>query len=240
MLFSLYTLSAIAGVAALLFCVALWGPALSALGDLSSFPIGPLLISTLWVHTTALVTAFPVAASLTYFYMIWRNTRRARLFSVVKDALYKIPFLLYGLIFFTVMGPSNQALILTFTLVAVAELTRRWVHVANRVQLVEIESLQALGMDIRGVVHVLILRRYLSLFLGHLLAVFCGLFVWVTPVLCFAWAMEIGGPLFSLHFLTQIFQEQPSAPVLALILLLVHGLRMLLDQKTGFWEVEHG
>ena len=100
--------------------------------------------------------------------------------------------------------------------------------------------MQSLGLNIFQLIFHLYIKRFFSIYIGHLLAVFCILFVVVTPLLC----LDIEGKnkfsLMSLEFYQNLGVNHSQSAAFALVILLIHGLKVLLDHKTSFWEVEFG
>ncbi len=240
MMLSLYSLSGFASVLVFAFIATLWGRSLGSLFDFRWHMINEVLQRSLLVQSVALCLAIPLAASLTYFSVFLRNTRKAPVYESCLRFVENLPVLILGVIFLVLLGGEYWSFVLTFILMAAAELNRRWKQVAFKVKVIEIESLQSMGAGVLQIVQVLYLKRYLKLFLAHLLAVFCKIFVVVTPVLCFVGFSSEQNHLLPTYLFVSVLAEAPYLSGLALIILLVHGLRVYIDQKTSFWEVDFG
>ncbi len=240
MMFSLYSLSSVAVLLIMSFVGTLWFQTLALLKTFDWVLLGSVLKSTLWVHSLAMLIALTMASSLTYLAAIWSNTRWYPYFSSCIAMIEGAPLLIFGLALFCLLGKTTTALALTFAMIGSTQLTRRWVGVVKKVKRIEIESMQSVGMGLLNIVYSLYVRRFFPVFLSHLISVFCNLFVLVTPVLCFVEVQPDRQSLLALQLLVSVMDSSSLAASLAMVLLLIHGLRVYLDQKTAYWEVEYG
>ncbi len=240
MMLSLYSLSGFASVLVFAFIATLWGRSLASVFEFQWPIINQILGRSILVQSSAILLAIPIAASLTYFSVLLRNTRKAAVFENCLQLVEKMPVLILGVIFLVLLGSGYWSFVFTFTLIATTELNRRWVQVAFKVKVIEIESLQSMGAGILQIIKVLYLKRYLKLFLSHLVAVFCKTFVLVTPVLCFIGFSSDQNHLLPTYLFVSVLAEAPFLSGLVLIILMVHWIRVIIDQKTSFWEVDFG
>ena len=188
----------------------------------------------------AAILSLPFAATLTYLSVIWSRSKYSFLINSSLRFLGEATLLLYGLVFLFYFGSGSLSLVFTLTLLGTAQLARRWTKLSNKVDTVQIESMQALGLKRWQIVYFLYIKQFFSQYLCHFFAVFCSTLVLVTPFLCIGFYDPKEASMLSLEFYKNLGVNLEKTSSVAIVFLVVHGLRFWLDQKTSFWEVEFG
>lgn len=240
MMVSLYSLSGLAFLVALSFLGLMFYHVIVSLQVIDWQNWRQVMIHSIKVVSGALTLALPFACAFTFLTVSWATTRLAPWFKFFNRSFGQAPYLLYGLVFIAFLGLSERSLIYALSFLSVAQLSKRWIRVSEQVKIVEIECMQSLGLNVFRIIYQLYVRRFLTVYLGHLFAVYLSLFVVVTPLLCLDFYFGGNTPLVSLELFRGLLQNSSQAGVFALTLLLIHGLKVLLDSKTSFWEVEFG
>ena len=103
MMVSLYSLSGVGALLILSFVITLWLRTMAFLGGINWTGIGTLIQNSLWLQTTAIVIAFPMAVALTYLITFWSNSRWSSGFQLTKDLIEGAPLLMFGVIFLALL-----------------------------------------------------------------------------------------------------------------------------------------
>ena len=240
MMFSLYAMSGLTLFLVLSFILDLWFQTLLHLRGQEWAPIVAPLTNSLMVVAIAILLALPLAASLTMLNVIWDTTRWAPRFKKIVQSMEEAPVIIYGAFFLFIFNDFLVGLVLCLGLIACSRLALRWTLLSKKVSLLEMESMQALGLSVTQIIYHLYLKRFFKHYVWHFFAVCLDLFLLVTPVICLVGGRGEGDQLLSTQLLNSVFDDSMGPAPIALILLLFHGLRVLLDQATSYWEVEYG
>lgn len=240
MLISLYSLSGVAVLSMLSLFVFLWIYCLSHLRWSQWGSFSDLFRDSLFVSLVAVLVAIPLSSALTYQGMVWKRTRFERHFTGFIDFITQAPQLIYGTIVLALLGPKPFLIYVIFSFVAIIKLTRRWIILSSQVRLIEIESMQSLGLSLLAVSYYLYVKRFFWCYLQHSVVVLCDLMTLVTPIIFLQNTTNSHQRILSLQFFRQLLSDGELVTVFAFSFLVVHGFRFLLDQKTSFWEVEFG
>ena len=189
---------------------------------------------------TAVIVALPFALSVGI--LILKNhgfyrIKRLKSFLILID---RSPLLLFGLVFFIIFGRGNMTLLLILTFIACSKLSRRWVQQSKKVNPIELEALCSLGMDFYEIFKTLYLKRFLFVYIGHVLSV-CGfLLTAVTPVIHFLSFEEEAVNFFSLSLFLRLGESSGVLAPMIFVLFMIYILKFFFDSKVDFIEVEHG
>ena len=240
MVLSLFSLSGIALVLLILFLLVLFAQLFSHLSLEKYQEIGFLFPETLLLIFVALVVSLPIATGLTYLAVAWSTSKMAPSLNLFLKFVGEAPALLYGLVFFYYMGAGRWALATTLVLLGATQLSRRWIKLSSRVDILSIESMQSLGFSVWQIIHRLYVKQFLKQYIYHFFSVVCSLFVIVTPFLCIEFYNETSLSWLSLEFYKNLGIDLEKTSLLAFVILIAHAIRVWLDQQTSFWEVEFG
>ncbi len=239
MMLSLYSLSFFALGSSLVFLVSLFYHLITRVEWSQRQRLGQLLLESLGYISVAMFWSIPLAVGLTYLAVTWSNTRYALGFSEVLHFVDRTPALILGVVFLYFSFLQPLYLILVYVLLAVSQLSRRWIRLSSRVRSLDIDCMLSLGHNVVGVTLTLYMRQFLFHYLGHLVAVFCNLFVIVTPVF-FLKSYAVSSSVLGLKMYHWLGRDSGAAALFALTVVIFHSLRVFLDRKTSYLEVEFG
>lgn len=239
MMLSLYGLSGLSFAVLLTFflVVVVYGfKSFSGLGLQLVFEKG---VFVLFNSLLPMLISLPIVLSITFLVVSHSPSRLARPIRLFMYWVGQAPTLLFGFFFFAFFGSTPLSFVLASTALAVAHLSRRWIHLSQKVSLTQVESIKSLGGNVWQILYFLFVKKYFKKFLIHFFAVYFYLFVLVTPFLCIydGWS---GGYLPAVELYNAISTRSDSTLGLALVIVIAHMIRFCLDHLTSFWEVEYG
>ena len=199
-----------------------------------------VVLSTVVLVSAGLLLCLPFACSLTYLSVFLGAHRRGHFFRKALEFVEQAPLLLYGVAFVLLLGKSHLSLILVFSFVATNLLSSRWSKLSGQVKLIEIEAMQALGLNVWQLIYKLYVSRYLVDYIMHIGVVLCELLLVSTPILMFLKVKDNSSGILSLESLGSVLFQGQALEVMVLFLLSIHFLRFVLNQKSSHWEVEFG
>ena len=185
MMFSLYTLSGLAFLVLGAFLV------LAVFESLQLLSFSVFLNTLETFYKSVGLTFLPMLISLPFvlsitFLVVSQSTSK---FSIpVKSFMSWVeqaPRLLFGLIFLIFIGAGPMGYILSATAIVTAQLSRRWVHLALKVDQAQIDTIKSLGGDVWQILYFLFFKKSVFKFATHFFAVYFQIFVLVTPFLVF-------------------------------------------------------
>lgn len=237
-MFSLYTLSGTAVLLVLAFVFSMWGQVLLRMFGGFTKQWQELLVQSLALVSQALILSVPLAFAVNYCLIVWGGSRWAKKLREAVRVTGECPELLYGLFLFVLFGGGRLSFCLIAAMLGAARLSNRWLYQSSRVKRVEIESLLALGMGRWQIVYHFFVKRFLVAYVGHLLAVMCEIFILTNPFLIFNKHSQV--QFLSLEFLFSDFRYNPEVAAFAFSILIVHFLKLTLDQKIASREAPIG
>ena len=240
MMVSLYTLCGVALLIVATFMVTLMLHIAVHLGQADWSRLFDVFQHSFLSLSVAIVLALPFATAITSLSVLGASSRFAAPLSTLHRFLGQAPYLIYGLVFLILLGGGDWSSILALSFLSVTQLSRRWIGVSAQVQMIEVETMQSLGLNVFGLFVKLYLKRFFVAYLSHLFSVFFSLFVVVTPLICLQRAAEQVPSLVSIELFKSLGENSDQSASFAFVLLLVHGLKVILDYRTSFWEVEFG
>ena len=240
MILSLYGLSLVAGIILTVFLFA----TLFHIGFNFGFKSVPEVIQNIFQAMgyifLSLVLSLPFALAIVYNLVVRVTSPKAPLMYSLVNLLGQAPVLLFGGIFLFIVGPTLYGVIMTLSFISATQLILRWNQISRRVQYIEVESMQALGMSRWQILIHLYLKQHYKHYIYHCLAVVCYLSVLVTPLLCFEYYSGKPPYILTIDLYKNLGVNLHKTAVIAFFLLSIHGVKVWLDHKTSFWEIEYG
>ncbi len=198
------------------------------------------LIPSLKLITISVLVGVPFASAVCVFVLVGSGFRYIRGIHNFLLFIDRSPLILFGLAFFVVFGEKNFSLYCIGSLVACSKISRRWIQQSKEISSPEFEAARSFGISFPEIIKTLYLKRFLTLYLGHIFSVAGFLLTAVSPFVYFLPFKEDVLKLFGLSFFVQLGESSEQLSIMVLILLAVYFLKFLFDSKTGFIEVEHG
>lgn len=239
-LVSLYILSGLTGLGyILLFSVSL----LHLFGNSSLLGLEKsvhILANNFILIGAAMVLSLPLALVITF--VIVSNIHK-RLTRVLKDALEWVdqaPILLFGLFLLVFLGATPFTLVLTYSLIAVVKITKRWIRLSNTVTSLQLDAAFSLGMSLRQILFTIYIKRLCRYYAAHFTAVACLLFTLFTPFIVFYNSEFASSHLISLELFRRLGQDPSETASIVFLILIGHLLKVIADFMAVPKQVEHG
>ncbi len=240
MLFGLYILAVLSFISLFTFLLVLFFHILVNLSWGSFIDNLPGLGMSIQLVLLSSLCALPMAVAITYLYISRSHSKIMPWFKTFMYWLVQTPILLFAVVFLYLLNSSMVSLIVGLIFLATFKLSQRWIDISSKIRLLEIQSMQSLGFSRPIIIYHLYIRRFFKKYIYHFLSVVSYLLVLVTPFLClFHQSIEVQNYL-SIDFFTSIAKDEEKTASLALFFVILHIFRSVLDQKTGYYEVEYG
>jgi hypothetical protein len=198
------------------------------------------LPETLGLVLVSLLAATPFSGAATYVFISRKHTRSNPGIRRLLNWLVRTPVLLIGVGFLYVFSAQTIIMFTSLLFIGAIKLSQRWIQISEKIRSIEIEGMQAMGLSRAVIAYQLFIRRYYKTYGGHFVSTFLYLVALVTPFLFLFTYSEGDFHYLSLEFFFHIAKDQQKTASLALVFVLLHLLRAVLDSKMNYHEVEYG
>lgn len=210
----------------------------SSVGAVAKF--FPILANNLALIGLAMVLSLPFALAITIVVVSRMNHTVSSFFRKALLWIDQAPILLFGLFFMVQMGERPFALILTYTVIAVVKISKRWIGLSKTVSGLQLDAASSLGMSRRQILVILYLRLLLKCYVFHFLAVVCLLFTLFTPFLVFYTSSVGPSHLISLELFRRLGQDPKQTASIVFLILIAHLMKVVFDLQAVPKRAENG